>query len=177
MIQLDQSIQKIARRAALRLVVQPEKILIRHEWRFNQLWHWLVFLYFLTGICACIAPLFAPPTFQQKEGFIYVGPIFIIFSLGITAVLLSNYVRIENHQLNFRFFVTKKSIPISPYIKVVKEVKVLKSYKQNAVVVSHFIEKAEGKTPILRYQMQTKDEADARKLGDAINQILNSRIS
>ena len=181
MITIDEDILEIAEQASLQITADEKVLYIKHKFRLADKSTLGVFFFMLGGIFLMVAPFIKTSDTTSKIIGIVLGLFLLFLSILTFIQQVSDGIKITDGILTFQNNLEKTKILINRDLKVKMKIEKIQisrvgTLNSDFIIVTHFLQDRNKETPILKFQMDDADADDAKKLGNELTRLINSKI-
>ncbi|GGF05844.1 hypothetical protein [Flavobacterium limi] len=178
---INADILKIANQASLNIIAYDQFVSIKHKLRLTDKSIWGVFLFLCGGLFFIIVPFATTSDTISKGVGIVIGVLLVFLSILTLVREVLDGIIIENNIFTFRHNLKKTTVPLSRDMKIEMKTEILKIRRvgtkgSDFILVTHYLQEKDKKTPVLKFQMNGSHAEKARKLGNEITRIVNDKF-
>ena len=181
MTTINDDILKIANQACLKILADDKLVEIKHKFRFGDKSNLGVVFFLFGGLFLVIAPFIKTSDTTTKITTIVLGLLLVVFALFTVIKQIADGLQINDHIITFRHNFKQKTIPLSGNLKVKMKTEVMKIKRAGTlgadfIIVTHYLQDHSIETPILKFQIDNANADNAKKLGNELTRIINTKF-
>lgn len=178
---INDDILKIANKACLKILADDKIVEIKHKFYLGDKSTLGVIFFLLGGLFIIIAPFMKTSDTTTKIIGIVLGLLLAVFSILSLIRQVADGLQIKNHIIIFRHNLKRSTIPLKSNHKVKMKTEVMKIRRvgtlgSDFIVITHFLQDHNIETPILKFHMDNADADNAKKLGNELTRIINTKF-
>jgi len=175
-MKIENDIAEIANRASIRIVAEEKNLSFRHELKWSDSAIVGIVILFCGGIFLGAVPFIKTSDTFSKVGGLLIGALFVVASIMTLVKITKDYFSISGNRIAFRYNLRPTVLVADGSLKAKMRVHAIRSRRSKFIIVSHYLQAPGREFIIFRYQMRQSEESDARKLGNAMTELLNGRL-
>ena len=181
MITINDDILKIADQACLKILANEKVLDIKHKFRLADKSTLGVLFFLLGGVFLIVAPFIKTSDTTSKIIGTVLGLLLLILSILTFIRQVSDGLKIKAGVLTFRHNLKQTNIPLNGHVKIKMKTETMKIRRvgtlgSDFIIVTHFLQDQNKKTPILKFQMDYANADNAKELGNELTRIINAKI-
>jgi len=173
---IEKELLEMANRASIKIVAEEESLSFRHELKWNDSAIFGIVILFCGGIFLGVVPFIKTSDTFSKVGGILIGSLFIVASVMTLIKITKDHFSISGNHIAFRYNLRSSLLVANGNLKAKMRVHAIRSRRSKFIIVSHYLQAPDKEFIIFRYQMKQSEESEARKLGNAMTELLNGRL-
>ena len=178
---INNDILKFANQACLKIVANDNLVKIQHKFRLADKSNLGVISFLFCGLFLIITPFIKTSDTTTKIIGIVLGLLFVMFSVLTLVRQVSDGLQIKDHVIKVRHNLKQTVIPLNSDLKIEMKTEVMRirrvgTLDSDFIIVTHFLQDRNIKTPILKFQMDNTEADNAKKLGNELLQIIKAKF-
>ena len=173
---IEKELLEIANRASVKIMDEEGGLSFRHELKWNDSPVFGIMILLCGGVFMTVVPFIKTSDTFSKIGGLTIGSLFIIASILTLIKITRDYFSISGNHIAFRYNLRSSLLVANGTLKVKMRVHAIRSRRSKFVIVSLYLQAPDKELIIFRYQMKQSEEQEARKLGNAMAELLDKRL-
>jgi hypothetical protein len=178
---INDEILKITKQAFIEILTEGNDLELRHKFRLNDKSTLGILLFLLGGVFLLVITFVKSADTTSKIIGTSFGLLLLFLSILTLIRQFTDGLKIKDGILIFRYNIKKRTIHLNGDMKIKMKIELMKISRvgtlgSDFIYVSHYLQDQKEEIPIFKFSMENTNAESAKKLGNELTRIINSKF-